>query len=84
MQGNHYFDAATLEALLTVHAADHLDRHGAYSQALVAADVSAVQAVYQSNGFSKVKVTPETVSGGQCRQAPLLRDRRAIRPSRSR
>ncbi len=65
VEGNHYFDAATLEALLTVHAADHLDRHGAYSQALVAADVSAVQAVYQSNGFSKVKVMPETVSGGQ-------------------
>jgi outer membrane protein insertion porin family len=64
VEGNHYFDATTLEALLTVHPADHLDRHGAYSQALVAADVSAVQAVYQSNGFSKVKVTPETVSGG--------------------
>ncbi|HMG87076.1 MAG TPA: POTRA domain-containing protein [Terracidiphilus sp.] len=64
VEGNHYFDASTLEALLTVHAADHLDRHGAYSQALVTADVSAVQAVYQSNGFSKVKVTPEIVSGG--------------------
>lgn len=63
VQGNHYFDAATLEALLSVHAADHLDHHGAYSQALVVADVSAVQAVYQSNGFSKVKVTPETVGG---------------------
>ncbi len=64
VDGNHYFDAATLEALLSVHAADHLDRHGAYSQALVATDVSALEAVYQNNGFSKVKVTPETVSGG--------------------
>ena len=43
-----------------MHAADALDRHGAYSQALVAADVSALQAVYQNNGFSKVKITPET------------------------
>jgi outer membrane protein assembly complex protein YaeT len=58
--GNHYFDSATLKALLNVHAADSLDRHGAYSQALVSADVSALQAVYQNNGFSKVKITPET------------------------
>ena len=58
--GNHYFDSATLKDLLNVHAADTLDRHGAYSQALVSADVSALQAVYQNNGFSKVKITPET------------------------
>ena len=58
--GNHYFDSATLKELLSVHAADTLDRHGAYSQALVSADVSALQAVYQNNGFSKVKITPET------------------------
>ena len=40
--GNQYFDSATLKELLGVHAADSLDRHGAYSQALVAADVSAL------------------------------------------
>jgi outer membrane protein assembly complex protein YaeT len=62
--GNHYFNAKTLEELLSVHAADHLDRHGTYSQALVVADVNALQAVYQNNGFSKAKVTPETLSGG--------------------
>ncbi len=58
--GNHYFNSTTLKDLLNVHAADTLDRHGAYSQALVNADVSALQAVYQNNGFSKVKITPET------------------------
>jgi outer membrane protein insertion porin family len=58
--GNHYFGSATLKELLTVHAAGSLDRHGTYSQALVSADVSALEAVYQNNGFSKVKVTPET------------------------
>ena len=62
--GNHYFDAKTLEELLSVHAADHLDRHGTYSQALVSADINALQAVYQNNGFSKVKVTPETLIAG--------------------
>jgi outer membrane protein assembly complex protein YaeT len=58
--GNHYFDSATLKAFLNVHAADALDRHGAYSQALVNADLTALETVYQNNGFSKVKITPET------------------------
>jgi outer membrane protein assembly complex protein YaeT len=58
--GNKYFDSATLVQLLSVHAADALDRHGSYSQALVSADISALQAVYQNNGFSKAKVTAET------------------------
>lgn len=58
--GNHYFDADTLEDLLSVHAANVLDRHGAYSQALVAADVSALEGVYRDNGFANVKVTPQT------------------------
>ncbi|MDR3751999.1 MAG: POTRA domain-containing protein [Terracidiphilus sp.] len=60
VEGNHYFNAATLKDLLNVHAADTLDRHGAYSQALVTADVNALQAVYQDNGFSAVKIVPET------------------------
>jgi outer membrane protein insertion porin family len=63
VQGNHYFDSATLKDLLSVHAADALDRHGAYSQALVNADINALQAVYHNNGFSQVKVTPETSAG---------------------
>ena len=59
--GNHYFDSATLEQLLSVHAADYLDRHGTYSQSLVAADVSSLETVYHNNGFSNVKVTAETL-----------------------
>ncbi len=60
--GNHYFDSATLKELLSVHPASTLNRHGDYSQALVAADVNALQAVYQNNGFANVKVTPEVSS----------------------
>jgi outer membrane protein insertion porin family len=63
VKGNRYFDSATLEGLLSVHAANAFDRHGIYSQALVSADVSALVAVYQNNGFSKVKVTSEILSG---------------------
>ena len=38
---------------------DAFDRSGIYNQSLVSADVSALEAVYQNNGFSHVKVTPE-------------------------
>lgn len=60
VSGNHYFDAPTLKDLLSVHEANTLDRHGLYSQALVASDVGALKAVYQNNGFSKVDVTAQT------------------------
>jgi outer membrane protein assembly complex protein YaeT len=61
VSGNHYFDSATLKDLLSVRAADYLDRHGSYSQALVSADVNALQSVYRNNGFSQVAISP-TVS----------------------
>ena len=60
IDGNHFFSTATLMNVVNVHAAGILDKHGVYSQALVLADVNAIQAIYQSNGFSEVKVTPET------------------------
>ncbi len=60
VEGNKYFDSATLKALLNVHAADTIDRHGIYSQALVSADIAALEGVYRNNGFADVKVTPET------------------------
>jgi outer membrane protein insertion porin family len=62
--GNHYFNSGTLEQLLSIHAANAFDRHGAYNQALVSADVASLESVYQNNGFSKVKVTPETGPAG--------------------
>ena len=58
--GNRYFDTATLKDLLSVHGADTLDRHGAYSQSLVTADIEAIEGVYQNNGFANVKVTAST------------------------
>ncbi|WP_058189627.1 outer membrane protein assembly factor [Terracidiphilus gabretensis] len=60
VDGNHYFDAATLKELLNVHAANALDRQGAYSQSLVTADIAALSDTYKNNGFSKVSITPET------------------------
>ncbi len=60
IDGNHFFSTATLMDLVGVRGASALDRHGIYSQALVSSDVNALQGVYQNNGFSQVKVTPET------------------------
>jgi outer membrane protein insertion porin family len=60
LDGNHYFDAGTLEQLLNVHAANAFDRQGAYSQALVTADIAALSDTYKNNGFSKVSIMPET------------------------
>ncbi len=60
VDGNHYFNSATLKELLGVRAADTLDRHGTYSQALVANDVATLESLYRNNGFSKIKITPET------------------------
>jgi outer membrane protein assembly complex protein YaeT len=60
VSGNHYFDSDTLKDLLSVHRASTLDPSGAYSQALVSADIAALQNVYRENGFADVKVVPET------------------------
>ena len=38
---------------------DFFQHSGLYSQALVSSDIDAITALYQSNGFSNVKVTPD-------------------------
>ena len=77
--GNHYFSTGTLKPMLSVHAASTLDRHGLYSQVLVAADEAALENVYHDNGFPDVKVmaqtsTPQTGSkaGRRAKTAPLI------------
>jgi outer membrane protein insertion porin family len=59
VSGNKYFDSDTLRERLSVRKADVFSRHGLYSQSLVNADVGSLTAIYQMNGFSHVKVTPE-------------------------
>jgi len=66
IRGNKYFDRSTLEGLLRVKKSDAYQRSGQYSTQLVAEDVSSIEAVYQANGFSHVKVTPtvKTINTG--------------------
>ena len=58
VKGNKYFSDDTIEARLNVLKSDIFLPTGLYSQALVNSDVDSITALYQSNGFSNVKVTP--------------------------
>ncbi len=57
--GNKYFDTEIIREHVSVYAANLIERNGGYSQAKVASDVSNITSLYQGNGFSHVKVTPE-------------------------
>ncbi|HEY6448527.1 MAG TPA: POTRA domain-containing protein [Acidobacteriaceae bacterium] len=58
ISGNQYFGKWTLQQRLSVQPASLFVPHGSYSLALQTADVNAITALYQSNGFTNVKVTP--------------------------
>ena len=57
-------DGQHLQPRLSVVKANLFMRHGSYSQALMQADVNNITALYQSNGFNKVKITPEVKHSG--------------------
>ena len=57
--GNKYFSAETIAERLSVLKADVFQRSGLYSAALVASDINSITALYQSNGFTNVKVTSQ-------------------------
>jgi outer membrane protein insertion porin family len=59
IKGNGYFNDWTLRQRLSIEPASFFVPHGTYSLALQTADVNAISALYQSNGFTNVKVTPE-------------------------
>ena len=63
--GNRYFDRDTIKERLSVQKADTLNGHGTFSQALLASDADAIAALYKSNGFGNVKVSPEVVDSDQ-------------------
>jgi outer membrane protein assembly factor BamA len=59
ISGNKYFNKDLIWPRLSVLKSSIVNRRGMYSQALAQADVNSITALYQSNGFSNVKVTPE-------------------------
>ena len=56
--GNRYFNNDLVKERLQVQAADSVNRHGIFSESLLQSDVDAIQALYRSNGFANVRVTP--------------------------
>ncbi|HUV96337.1 MAG TPA: POTRA domain-containing protein, partial [Acidobacteriaceae bacterium] len=68
--GNHYFDRSVVKERLAVQAADRVNSHGIYSQQLQAQDVAAIQALYKSNGFGNVTVTPVVTDSDAIPGAP--------------
>jgi outer membrane protein assembly complex protein YaeT len=62
IQGNKYFDTATLKERMSLTPASWLrNRRGVYSASLLAHDVEGVQEMYRANGFRDVKVTSEVL-----------------------
>lgn len=58
VQGNRYFDAATIRERMTVMAATFIRyRHGRYSRNEMDRDLEAIRDLYRSNGFRDVVVT---------------------------
>jgi outer membrane protein insertion porin family len=59
LKGNKYFTDDLLLERMHVQKANLYQRSGRYSPALVAADVSAIKALYRANGFDQATVTTE-------------------------
>ncbi len=59
LKGNKYFSDDLLRERMRVQKANAYQRSGRYSPALVAADVSAFQALYRANGFDEATVTTD-------------------------
>lgn len=59
LKGNKYFQDNLIKDRLKVQKADAYQRSGRYSQSLLTADVTSIQALYRANGFDQTKVTPE-------------------------
>jgi outer membrane protein insertion porin family len=59
IDGNKYFPEYLIRERMNLQPAGWLLSHGRYSQSLLARDISAVNELYRTNGFSKVQVTSE-------------------------
>lgn len=57
--GNKYFTSDLLKENLKVQKADAYQRHGRYSQTLLASDEKNLESLYRANGFSHAKVTAD-------------------------
>jgi outer membrane protein insertion porin family len=61
IEGNKRFNTDTIRERMGTQSSGALLPHGRYSQSLVNADVNAIKALYQSNGYADVKVTSQVI-----------------------
>lgn len=62
IQGNHYFDNATIRERMSVIPATLVRyRYGRYSRNLLDRDLDAIRTLYHANGFRDVRVTPRVL-----------------------
>jgi outer membrane protein assembly factor BamA len=59
VKGNKYFETDLLRERMRVQKGDAYQRSGRYSPALVASDVSSIQALYRANGFDQATITTD-------------------------
>lgn len=63
--GNHYFSKDLILQRISIRPKSLIARHGLFSQQMVRNDVGSIEALYQANGFSDVKVTPKVIDLGR-------------------
>jgi outer membrane protein insertion porin family len=75
IQGNHYFDTATIRERMYVRPASRLQfRHGRYSSDYLRQDAEAITSLYRSNGFRDVEVTSRVERGYRGKERDLAVD----------
>lgn len=57
LEGNKRFNTETLRERMRTQVSDVLQRHGRYTQAILANDLQAIKNVYLANGYQSVQVT---------------------------
>lgn len=59
--GNRYFRTDALRQRMQVIPASRFLTYGHYTQVLLAADIRGMENIYRANGFSQIKITPESI-----------------------
>ncbi len=65
INGNKYFDTATIKERMQIVKADAFVKNGRFSPVLLSNDTDSISALYRSNGFQKVKITAKETKSDQ-------------------
>jgi outer membrane protein assembly factor BamA len=74
INGNRYFPRETIRERMAIQPADILQRHGVFSSALLARDLSVITGLYQANGFQQVSVKSRVTDNYKGKTARLRID----------